>query len=480
MEVTTNNGRATGSESSDILNLTIQNDKGSSGQIHSFAMGGNDITKIFFSEISNFSHGSHMRGDRNGVADGHDVFQFLDVENVSTGGLVVGRIEDFDYSRDSIKIGDETVDLSDIDSFANISIVGYGGAHTSFGMENQQWLRIQTSSGGNVLYALEGARIIESILVDPEHNHLHSPSDNDQERHFPYVNEVPNLDELVEVAYVDPVNFVPAGEQVRNGVVINDFDTTLEDVRDQTVDGSQFDDLIAAGLNNDVVYGHDGDDKIWGGSGSDTVDAGNGNDTIFDGTGDDSIFGNSGNDLIFTSHGNETISGGGGSDWFTSDGIGTDRYDGGSGSYDSLSYSKVSESGVVASLLTNSGNGGSALGDTYSNLENLTGSSWSDVLAGNNDRNILRGMAGGDKLKGNGGNDRISGGKGNDTIDGGANYDYAIFDGLRDDFDISKREDTVYVVDTNFSDGNEGRDQLTRVEVLIFEDATVYIEDFHF
>ena len=117
------------------------------------------------------------------------------------------------------------------------------------------------------------------------------------------------------------------------------------------------------------------------------------------------IDGTSGNDLIDGAHtalnqplptagadtinglaGNDVISGLGGADWM----------DGGAG-IDTASYA-ASTSGVTVSLMTGTGSGGDAEGDTLTNIENLTGSNFDDTLEGNAGNNKLVGGLGTDTV----------------------------------------------------------------------------------
>ena len=71
---------------------------------------------------------------------------------------------------------------------------------------------------------------------------------------------------------------------------------------------------------------------------------------------------------------------------------------------DTVSYINGT-AGVIASLTAPATNTGFALGDTYTSIENLTGSSFNDTLTGDVGANILTGGAGTDTLSGLGGND---------------------------------------------------------------------------
>jgi Ca2+-binding RTX toxin-like protein len=120
-----------------------------------------------------------------------------------------------------------------------------------------------------------------------------------------------------------------------------------------------------------------------------------------------------GNDIIWAYGGNDTISGLGGDDQIKGGG-GADSINGGLGS-DTAVYID-STSGVTVSLLTGSGAGGTAQGDTLTSIENLWGSNHNDMLIGNGSSNALTGANGNDTLKGGGGADNLDGGGGTDTV----------------------------------------------------------------
>ena len=100
--------------------------------------------------------------------------------------------------------------------------------------------------------------------------------------------------------------------------------------------------------------------------------------------------------------------------------------DGGAGR-DTVSY-QASDSAVRVQLddskwsllqsLLSDGSGGFAAGDVLKNIENVTGSAYSDQLSGNNLANVLTGLEGNDSLEGNKGDDTLLGNAGNDDLDG--------------------------------------------------------------
>jgi len=121
--------------------------------------------------------------------------------------------------------------------------------------------------------------------------------------------------------------------------------------------------------------------------------------------------------------GNETFKGLGGNDVLKG-GAGADLLDGGSGS-DTATY--AGSGGVNVNLATGAASGGHAAGDKFVSIENLTGSSYNDVLAGNSGSNVLDGGAGTDRLIGGAGKDVLIGGAGKDMMSGGADADTFIF-----------------------------------------------------
>ena len=434
------------------------------GQLHIYGMGGNDAINLDFgsffgdaTEEPSLSFGHHARGDSDNLGNGFDTFDFQNVAAIEN--IVVGRLEDFDPSRDELRVEGELLRfdhgrpiLKDNKDLV-IKVVGFKGNFVSDTPESQddaqQWLVISNSAGGQIAYSLEGARVVKPGTG--------SANSMNQESHF--VTGVHSFENFSEVMFTDPQNSIPPGFDDVDGVTITDVDVTFSDSI-EPITGTVNNDVIAAGLNNDTVFGYSGDDRIWGGTGHDT------------------IYGGDGNDLLFGSSGNDSFFGEGGADWITSNGKGVEKFDGGAGKYDTVSYAEVVGESVVVTLLLGTGTDGAALNDSFEDVENLTGSSQNDILHGNQERNILRGLYGDDRLKGNGGNDTLIGGRGNDTIDGGSNYDYAVFDGLVADFLISEVDNFVIVEDRNSADGNQGTDRLSEIEVVVFDDYKIFLADY--
>ncbi|MCC0808943.1 calcium-binding protein [Methylobacterium sp. W2] len=152
---------------------------------------------------------------------------------------------------------------------------------------------------------------------------------------------------------------------------------------------------------------------------------------LSDNTGFLYITGSNFGDILRAGSGADTLNGGGGND-ILDGGAGADIFDGGTG-INTITYERSSEAVVV--VLSDVGHFGDAEGDTYSNIQNITGSSFNDFLQGDDGNNALRGNGGNDALLGMGGNDRlvISGnatlteGMGAPMLDGGDGKDSLFF-----------------------------------------------------
>lgn len=149
------------------------------------------------------------------------------------------------------------------------------------------------------------------------------------------------------------------------------------------------------GTLSGALDGGAGSDKLYGSALGDTFNGGDDADYIFGYAGNDKITGGNGNDNLVGGAGADAIAGG--------DGI------------DRIFYHEAT-TGVTVSLLTPSLNTGEAKGDTFSSIENLTGSNFNDSLFGNAVANSIVAGSGNDIIKGYGGLDALTGGAGNDTF----------------------------------------------------------------
>jgi len=96
--------------------------------------------------------------------------------------------------------------------------------------------------------------------------------------------------------------------------------------------------------------------------------------------------------------------------------------------------------------------------DTLNTIENLTGTRYGDLLAGDGGANVLNGGEG---------NDELNGRLGNDTMNGGAGADRAIFSGTRSQYTVTRTGPaSVSIV------GPDGTDTITGVESFTFGSET--------
>ncbi len=255
--------------------------------------------------------------------------------------------------------------------------------------------------------------------------------------------------------------------------------------------GDSFGDPNAEEYTNDIENlqgsGHDdelvGDtlaNEIWGLGGDDVISGNVGDDTLSGGAGDDELDGGDGDD---------TLTGGAGADALT----------GGKGD-DTASY-EGSASGVMVRLHSyvarnvdrEAENDSDAAGDTFvgrttykhtttnaddetintestaADIENLTGSSHADILAGDGRENEIKGGdgddtiyggPGGDKdtndddLYGEGGNDTLYGGIGDDELFGGDGDDVLVGGPGLDKYEGGAGNDLIYVDKADADDTN--------------------------
>ena len=274
-------------------------------------------------------------------------------------------------------------------------------------------------------------------------------------------------------------------------------DTFTGSMNGDTLWGYGGDDILSSGAGNDSLVGGDGNDTISGGDGADALRGSAGDDSLDGGTGNDSVYydwsvagvtvdlaagtgsgegadtlisieniygsshvdwlygdagangiaGLANNDTIYGREGNDILSGGDGSDFIFGN-EGSDHIDGGAGE-DSASYQTAS-GGVAVDLTAGVGTLGEALGDTLLNIENLHGSGFDDVLAGD---------VGTNKLYGHAGNDTLIGGAGADTLDGGDGADTVTYES-------SSAAVTVDLAAGTGSGGDAEGDTLTGIEYL--------------
>lgn len=153
--------------------------------------------------------------------------------------------------------------------------------------------------------------------------------------------------------------------------------------------GSRHHDILSGSAVNNVVSGSAGDDYLDGGAGDDVLRGGGDNDTLVGGTGADTLVGGTGIDVA--------------------------------------DYSGATTAVTVRLDLGFASGGGGA--DTLTDVENVRGSAYDDVIFGSSEANVIYGGAGRDVILGLGGNDVILAGAGAaNEIHGGEGDDYFILE----------------------------------------------------
>ena len=196
------------------------------------------------------------------------------------------------------------------------------------------------------------------------------------------------------------------------------------------------DDLVAGNAVANYLSGRDGDDRLWGSGGDDILEGGAGTDRLDGDAGLDWVSYRGSDAAVTVNLGLGTVMGGHaegdvlieienviGSDYEDvlvgndganrlEGGAGADQLDGGAG-IDWASY-QWSDAGVIVDLTEDTAEGGHAQGDVITNIENVTGSDYGDVLWGDEGANRLEGGEGDDELYGGAGADMLNGGPGDD------------------------------------------------------------------
>jgi Ca2+-binding RTX toxin-like protein len=179
----------------------------------------------------------------------------------------------------------------------------------------------------------------------------------------------------------------------------------------ENVTGSNHKDVLTGNAGKNVLMGMDGNDTMSGGGGDDRLDGGNNDDTLDGGTGNDTLLGGFGNDRLIAGSGNNVLDGGKGidtADYSTSSYAVSVSLDEGEGNELRNFAGDMLELVIDPATLV--------AHDQLADIENLTGSRFTDVLQGDNSANTIHGLDGNDHIYGRGGDDIERGGDGNDTL----------------------------------------------------------------
>jgi Ca2+-binding RTX toxin-like protein len=181
----------------------------------------------------------------------------------------------------------------------------------------------------------------------------------------------------------------------------------------ENITGSALGDELSGNSLANALFGGAGDDTLSGGAGNDTLTGDAGNDTLEGGAGADQFDGGSATDIDIVSYASA-----GAVTAVTSAAVGAISMPG----Y-TLAARTVELTGVRVNFAANTAAGSDAAGDTFANVENLTGSANGDQLTGTAGLNEIKGGGSDDLIYGGAGNDKLYGDSGDDVIYGEGGLD---------------------------------------------------------
>ena len=216
--------------------------------------------------------------------------------------------------------------------------------------------------------------------------------------------------------------------------------------------GTEFADELTGNAEANRIRGNGGDDTINGGGHSagtfDQVDYANATAGVIvnlqtnSGTGDSSV----GNDILLSidsvlgSHFADDITGlaAGGTQFFGLEGNDTFT---GSGSGNEIYYAN-SPAGIVVDLAAGTAQDGFGDTDTFTGIQIVRGSAYSDLISGDSGANLLDGSSV-RQIEGSDGQDVLVGRGGADTLIGGTDFDVAVFAGAPGHIEVNVPAGTV-------------------------------------
>ena len=361
----------------------------------------------------------HSGGD----AEGDKIRDIQNIIGSDYGDVLVGDNEDNEIE------GGEGADR--IDGGAGIDTVNYENSDEAVEIDLETGMNAMGDAEGDVIVNVEniiGSDHADTIRGDGEDNRIEGESGAD-------ILEGGGGADLIDGGRgIDIVSYEHSREAVKVNLTTNvnrGGDAQGDTIRSvESIRGSAYDDTLVGNSQSNRIEGGDGDDIIEGGNGFDTLDGGEGIDTVsyessneaveIDLAGDthrgghaegdtisniENIIGSGYNDILVGDDGDNMIEGGDGDDVIEG-GLGADMLDGEDG-VDTVSYENSSEA-VEIDLAMGTYAGGDAQGDTIVNVENIKGSTYNDMLTGDDGDNEIEGGAGEDAIDGGDGVDTVS------------------------------------------------------------------------
>ena len=217
-------------------------------------------------------------------------------------------------------------------------------------------------------------------------------------------------------------------------------------------------DMSQSGADQNITLVAETASDVAGGIGNLFIARGVEIENAIGGSGDDTLGGNALNNELSGGSGNDELDGEDGDDILRG-GTGADDMDGGEGT-DTAIYDDITSGGVGVNLAANT-SWGAATGDSFTSIENVTGSAYNDTLIGDTGDNVLEGGAGNDVLDGRQGEDHLIGGDGNDTLRGGWGAQSDILEGGDGDDTLEGGDGNDYLsggAGADHHNGGEGSD----------------------
>ncbi len=294
--------------------------------------------------------------------------------------------------------GDDTIDISSLDSAHRIVFRSNGGNDTIVGAMRPQDV-IELPDGETIDDYVQTVTNGVTTLTNGNHSISYVAS-----------GDGPQIGGAVDEETTPPAAGAPKIGTPQADVLMGTAgdDNIIAFAGDDVAMGDAGADVISAGEGGDFVSGGAGRDVIFAGAGDDQVLAGADNDIVYGDAGADRIFGDQGNDMITAGAGDDAVFGGAGDDLFVAEiGDGNDVYFGDEGG-GGTGIDTLDMSAATANVTVNLGSGALSNGtasssqtgnDTIWGIENVNTGSGNDTITASNAVNVINGGAGSDTFK---------------------------------------------------------------------------------
>lgn len=343
---------------------------------------------------------------------------------------------------------------------------------------------VLNGNNGNDIFQISGTEGIDDTFnggdgIDTLLNITTNTITFDSETTFNSIEILDGNNEIVQVSANTTIDFSPIASTV------NVLRFQGNNGGNETITGTQVDDIIFGQNGNDILNGGEGNDTLNGGNNDDILTGGNGNDILVGGGGVDILNGDAGNDVFEvsgTTARDDTFNGGADNDVIRNSGTGNITFNGstifnsieeidGNGARINIDAGSVVD---FSSIITSTNVSEIRGNNSTTTFETITGTQDDDFINGQNGNDILNGADGDDILNSGNGNDTLNGGLGNDTLRGnGTGANILNGDEGNDIFDARGLEGR----DNTFN-GGDGNDIIvnTTTNALNFNSGTNFID----